>query len=247
MTTWLRALALVTPVLAALACGGNLDSGNGDHNQVQACPAPSALVAGGTCSTAEQVCAASTPGCDGTFDCTCTSGTWSCPQAPVGATCQTDANACPASSAVVSGDACDLPNDVTCASDIPIKPCFDAGGDAGYVMCDCTAGSWLCGTATPACVDGGTCPAPASITIDSPCKEEGQVCAGNPQECGGEVIYDDMVCEDGGWTPINVPACNDPDSGPPDSGPPDSGPPDSGEPDEGIVDAGIAPGRRPGR
>ena len=302
MRTWLRALTLVTPVLAALACGGNVDSGNGGEAQ---CPEYSALIGAGTCSAAGQKCTASAPGCDNTFECTCTSGTWTCPaisdtcqvcpaaptpggsctaaqvgcvlpatipacnggtaevsctcttdpadssgwscddaSAPV---CQPDANACPAPSAVVAGDACDLPLNVECASDIPIKPCFDGGGNAGFVLCDCTAGVWGCGSATPTCVDGGACPAPTMIDEDVPCQEEGQRCPGSPVECGGEVFDEQFVCGGGVWNAVLVGSCNYLDAGPPDSGPPDSGPPDSGDPDEGIVDAGLAPGHRPGR
>ncbi len=36
--------------------------------------------------------------------------------------------------------------------------------------------------------------------------QEGQVCPGNPQNCGGEIYYDALECE-GSWVPIATTTC----------------------------------------
>jgi hypothetical protein len=62
--------------------------------------------------------------------------------------------ACPAPAMVQANGSCSTPQGTSCKSEMPRFDC--SGLMVGFVACTCTAGTWMCGSATvPGCPDGG--------------------------------------------------------------------------------------------
>jgi hypothetical protein len=142
------------------------------------------------------------------------SGSWECsfPEYPE---CLDAQPYCPAANDIQPGGTCDIDPSLSCGSDIPIYDCD--GQVTGYVSCFCYAGGWSCPMPPlPECPDAsGTCPAPKSIAQGVPCSAEGEQCPGNPQECGGQMLYDAFQCTAGQWDDVATTFC-DLDAGGPD-------------------------------
>jgi hypothetical protein len=265
-----RMLALVAPLLAALACGGIVEpdpgggggsssggsssgssggSGSGGSSGSSSggvtCPDPQSVQPGASCSAAGSTCpsdiafaCAGGPGGGGggpggPIQCTCTDGSWFCPEpeCPVG---------CPDPSEVVPGGSCGLPSSLSCASNTPIVTCD--GTPVGNLQCQCFSGQWECPEPGPDCQpDGGpgTCPPPQQVQDGVTCNAApGETCPGNPQVCDGQVDYDAFECQSGVWTDVATTVCEGPDGGPVDAS--DDGWSEDGGPSEaGFVDAGM--------
>jgi len=131
MHRFARAAIAVIPVLAAIACGGRVGEVGGGGPP---CPSPSAVAPGVACASAGQVCVETTDECDtlGTADCTCIDGIWTCPAVATPNCFVPDAGpppVCPVAAAVIQGDSCDVPQQLSCSSDTPIYDC--SGNVAG--------------------------------------------------------------------------------------------------------------------
>jgi hypothetical protein len=260
------ALFFSASTLAAIACGGRVDGIVGDGGG--ACPSPAVVENGGACDAGGRSCPATETGCDGNpIDCTCSGGSWACPEPPpcigpqpvcptqatpgtacpvsqqgcvvstsvdycgvfeeLSCTCEltgsslawdcdepppppdcNDAGACPSPSAVEEGFACDVSSGTSCVTDDPIVDCD--GDVTGYISCECSGGSWACPfPPVMNCQDaGGPCPKPNDVVQDTACSSDGQQCPGNPQVCGGQVLYDAFECEQGLWQDVAVTDCD---------------------------------------
>jgi hypothetical protein len=168
---------------------------------------PTTTTAGSACPASEQGCVASATieacGVTTTVSCDCQQGAWVCEG--TGKDCP-DAQACPSPSSVQEGDACDV-SGMSCASDDPIVDCN--GDITGYYSCNCAGGSWQCPfPPVMSCDAGGPCPQPTDVVMDTACPTDGQQCPGNPQNCGGQVLYDAFQCEQGLWQDVAVTYCD---------------------------------------
>jgi hypothetical protein len=112
MTRWISGLAAFVAV-AAVACSN-------DASTPAACPDETTVGSGAACSTSAQTCAGSVDigACPGQstmlaeYECTCTSGKWSCPQ-PAAPMCPADGGA----DAPSSDGAPDAPNEASTGDD----------------------------------------------------------------------------------------------------------------------------------
>jgi hypothetical protein len=171
-----------------------------------ACPSPAAVESGGACNGNGLTCPWTATGCDGNpLDCTCAGGSWVCQEPPP---CIAPQPVCPAPSAVQEGFTCDVSSGTSCVTDDPIVDC--EGDVTGYLSCVCTGGTWACPfPPVQTCEDaGGPCPKPNDIVQDTACSSDGQQCPGNPQVCGGQVLYDAFECEQGLWQDVAVTDCD---------------------------------------
>ena len=215
--------------------GGSSGSSSGgvtcpDPQSVQ--PGASCNVAGSTCPSDIAFACAGGPGGGGgdpggPIQCTCTGGSWFCPEpeCPV---------MCPDPSQVVPGGSCALPSSLSCAGG-PIVNCD--GTPVGDLQCECLDGKWGCPGVDPVCPpDGGPgpCPPPQKVQEGVTCNAApGETCPGNPQVCAGQVDYDAFECQSGVWTAVAVTVCEV------DGGGDDGGPVDGGTADAGWADAGM--------
>jgi len=198
-------------------CGGPLECecSNGEWSCLAPpCPppppvCPTNVTVGSSCTASQQGCTASAfvAGCNGTTDtvsCTCEQGDWVCEGTLPGCA---DAQACPSPSAVQEGFSCDVASGTSCQTDEPIVDCD--GNTTGYLSCVCSGGTWACPfPPVQSCDAGGPCPKPVDVVMDTACPTDGQQCPGNPQECGGQVLYDAFQCEQGLWEDVAVTVCD---------------------------------------
>lgn len=101
----------------------------------------------------------------------------------------------------------------------------------GYLSCNCLGGQWACPQpGGPLCpVDASpTCPSADTTYAGQSCNTYGIPCSGDPQTCGGQLVYDTLECQAGQWQVIAVTSCEA-----------DGGPGDSSFPDSSWVDAGL--------
>lgn len=199
---------IITPALAALACGGRVG------NDSPRCPAPDQVNDGAACAVEGLTCGSSQEAIDpctgkatGQAQCSCSNGGWSC---DIAYTCPNPPPECPAPSAVSPGTGCTSAN-MQCVS---AQTYVDCNGAAHDLMCTCD-GTWICPTPGPDCPpDAGPpppppmCPDVSTVTGGSSCTQEGQQCPGNPQLCGGLTVYDAFQCENGQWTDIAPTICD---------------------------------------
>jgi hypothetical protein len=171
---------------------------------------PTTVQAGSACLTSQRGCvaSASVTDCAGMpimLSCDCEQDGWVCEGTVPGCA---DAQACPSPSAVQEGFACDLVSGTSCVTDDPIVDCD--GDVTGYISCACSGGTWACPfTPVMNCQDaGGPCPKPNDVVQDTACSSDGQQCPGNPQVCGGQVLYDAFECEQGLWQDVAVTDCD---------------------------------------
>jgi hypothetical protein len=212
-----RLAPLVSLAAVLLACGGSVvtigpgDAGDGGN---PACPTPAVVGASGSCNDPGLTCSGSVsvPSCNSTgsttlVQCTCNSGVWQCPVFSGGIECPAPPPACPLPAQVQANDLCTPYPGLSCLSDIPIVGCD--GQPMGYVSCTCPNGSWSCETPTPLCpVDAGGCPPPDSTFAGQGCAYYAGTCGGDPQICGGQVLYDALQCNAGVWTVVAQTACD---------------------------------------
>ena len=236
-----KALALVVPFFALLACGGSVsklgtgDDGGGDDGPNPSCPQASTVNNGVACNDPGLSCpgAYGQPSCNGPgtpVQCSCgNDGQWQCPLISGGIECPPPPSQCPDPAFVNQGATCSTDPSLSCTSSTPIYGCD--GTPQGTLTCNCFGGTWSCPEPGPFCpVDAGpVCPSPDTVWAGQPCTTYGSNCNGDPQTCGGQTLYDVLVCQAGIWTTIATTSCSA-DAGPPD----DTGPPDSGAPDGGA-------------
>ncbi len=213
-------LALLAPVLVSLlACNGTPhgasgdgDSGDGGSN---GCPSQTVVGTPGTaCSDEGQTCLGTVTEdfCGSTssepnVQCACTDGTWSCPVAVAGG-CPANPS-CPEPSQVVPGNSCDTLPQTPCTSNIAVSSCDDF--DAGFIQCYCQNSTWECeGLGGPLCpADAGqTCPDPGQVFVGAGCDVYGAYCPGEPQACGGAIVYDTLECDAGQWALVAQTFCD---------------------------------------
>ncbi len=219
----LRPVARLAPLasLAAmlLACGGSVvtlgpgaagaagDAGN------PASPPPPRVGGAGACNDPGLTCSGSVsfPTCNGNgstlVQCTCSAGVWQCPVFSGGIDCPPPQPTCPGPSQVQPNAFCQPSSGLVCPSDIPVVGCD--GQPMGYVSCTCPNGNWSCETPGPLCpVDAGGCPPPDSTYAGQGCDYYAGTCGGDPQVCGGQVLYDALQCSAGVWTVVASTACD---------------------------------------
>jgi hypothetical protein len=201
-------VALVIPFLAALACGGRvgLVGGGGDGGT---CPSPSAVASGVACPTAGQTCGASFTGCGTTAsaDCTCTSGTWACPQFHDPA-CVV---ACPPANGVEPGSSCNLSTEGPCTVELTSIAC-DGSQVTGECSCQSDgqgAAIWACTQGfEPECADAQPpgCPDPSSVVQGNGCNLSPQLSCNSDiptYDCNGNITGDaSCQCFNGQWSCI---------------------------------------------
>lgn len=214
-----KVLTLVASFATLVACGGSVvnlgpgDGGSGGDGPNPSCPMASTVDNGVLCSDPGLSCpgAFSQPTCDGEgapVQCTCGSSepgrgaTWQCAEFSGGISCPPPPPppSCPAPSYVTQGAACSTEPQLSCQSDIAISGCN--GQPSGFVDCSCLNGSWSCAQAGgPACIidAGAPCPNPNSTFAGQGCATYGMNCGGDPQTCGGGVVYDALQCVGGVW------------------------------------------------
>ncbi len=238
-----RSLLVAVPLAALLACGGSVSrldvgDGGGDDGPNTSCPQASAVDNGVSCSQPGLSCpgAYSQPTCDGGIpvQCTCTSGSWQCPLVSGGIYCPPPPTGCPAPGLVTPSGSCSADPSLSCTSTIPIQDC--SGNVDGYLSCSCQGGAWNCPEpGGPLCVPDAapTCPSPDTTYAGQPCTSYGIDCGGDPQTCGGQIVYDVLTCQAGAWTVVATTSCAV-DAGPLDAGPVDGSFVDSEGPDAGM-------------
>jgi hypothetical protein len=214
-----KRLALLVPVLALLACGGSVvkvgpGDGGDDGGPNPACPSPPVVGSGASCNDPGLQCPTSytIPTCDGsggstTVECTCGNGLWECPEIGGAPSCPAPP-VCPDPTSVVQGNACSTDSTISCQSNIPITDCN--GNNEGFLTCNCLGGVWACEEfGGPACeVDAGTtCPDPTTVFSGQGCATYGTICGGDPQSCGGGVVYDALQCVAGVWNVVASTNC----------------------------------------
>jgi hypothetical protein len=227
---------LAVMLLAVAGCGGGVselgrDGGSGDDENpgdggivgTDGGPAtnpkclPTANVfEGNSCSVSGLVC----PSIQGVLDCSgdvhtlscfCDGNSWTCEQAAP-PTCAEDSGPtqgpCPGPFTISNGVSCASPGQV-CEAAITTYGCGD-NPISTMQACTCTMFGWSCPPISePPCVQPPptACPSPYSVYSYGYCyNQQGQVCPGNPQNCGGEIYYDALECE-GDWEPVATTTC----------------------------------------
>jgi hypothetical protein len=214
-------VALVIPFLAAIACGGRVglvgDGGGGT------CPSQSEVLTGAVCSSAGQTCTTTYSFCGSSesVQCTCTSGTWTCPSLN-GPGCVVPA--CPAADSIQQGDSCDLATQSSCMVPLSVVYC---NGLVVSSLCECEAagdgsGAWAClQPSPPECADAQPpgCPDPSTVANGNGCNVSPQLScsSGIPiYDCNGNVTGDATCqCFGGAWSCV-TPEPNCPPTGCPD-------------------------------
>jgi hypothetical protein len=123
-----------------------------------------------------------------------------------------------------AGGPCNSSGNLACPSEIPEYGCD--GQIVGHLSCYCSQYAWTCPEPElPACPEAGpppVCPDPYSVGQGLACSDPGQVCAGNPSWCDGQLDYDAFECQGGVWTDIASTVCEG-EGGIEDAGPVDAG------------------------
>ncbi len=171
---------------------------------------------GNACSLSGLVC----PSIQGVSDCAgdvhalscfCDGSSWTCEQAAP-PNCEDDGgppSSCPDPYAIAGGASCASPGQ-QCEGAVIYYGCGDTPSST-MEACTCTSSGWSCPPiAEPPCIapPPTACPSPYNVYSYGYCNAQpGQVCPGNPQNCGGEIYYDALECE-GNWVPVATTQCS---------------------------------------